>query len=453
MSTRNVTTLVNRIDHDPNGVQTAFTYDFLVDDATWMFVYADGSPYTEPFSISGIGDPEGGEVTFDTAPDAGIDTLTLMREVPLTQLVVYPVYGPFPAKSHEGALDKLTFITQQLNEQLGRCWQAPIDGDESDLADHVESTGSEVHGLGNVDALSIEEDTSANDLSINGFRFADQYTGNVPAGTGPFDIFTLRSDSSNGSQISIDRTSGAVWVRTEVANVWSAWSRLTQGSTDLGTASLYDVTETPTDDTPTRILKVDDFGIGSQCVLVTDPNALSIDTTGFYYGSNFNDTPTNNPFFITHQRRGDQDAVQVAIDQVTGISYTRILDGTIWFDWVMNYNQTSAVLQPSWDGGKPTGGIVHNAYTEDGIYTWWADGSMIASGAKTCSSTQDTEFLFPWAFIVTPNITSAVLTSQVSTPYSDHMYNRSATGFSGNVVGVSGRVEAALSWIAHGRWY
>jgi hypothetical protein len=38
--------------------------------------------------------------------------------VPYTQDREYPVSGPFPAKSHEGALDKLTMLVQQLKSAL-----------------------------------------------------------------------------------------------------------------------------------------------------------------------------------------------------------------------------------------------------------------------------------------------------------------------------------------------
>jgi hypothetical protein len=46
--------------------------------------------------------------------------LCLRRASPLTQTTDYTPNDPFPAESHEDALDKLTFISQQLQEELGR---------------------------------------------------------------------------------------------------------------------------------------------------------------------------------------------------------------------------------------------------------------------------------------------------------------------------------------------
>jgi len=97
-----------------------------------MYVYIDGEEYLEEYSITGLGDPIGGMVSFTDAPDGAIAVLTLMRILPLTQEVVYPVYGAFPAKSHENALDKLTWITQQMEEELIRAIKIPIDGDIGD---------------------------------------------------------------------------------------------------------------------------------------------------------------------------------------------------------------------------------------------------------------------------------------------------------------------------------
>lgn len=119
---------VNRINHNPDGVEDTFAYDFRVNDENWLKVYADGDPYNEPFTFFQDVDPnDGGYIVFDTPPAGSITTLTLLREVPATQEVVYPVFGPFPAKTHEGALDKLTWLIQQINEELTRTIRAAID--------------------------------------------------------------------------------------------------------------------------------------------------------------------------------------------------------------------------------------------------------------------------------------------------------------------------------------
>lgn len=110
-----------------DGVVTQFPYTFLVLEATHLYTMIDGIVQnTSEYTVTDIGEPTGGAVIFNTAPPLD-STVAIVREVPLDQLMDYKPYDPFPAESHEEALDKLTMITQQLQEQLDRTLQGPID--------------------------------------------------------------------------------------------------------------------------------------------------------------------------------------------------------------------------------------------------------------------------------------------------------------------------------------
>lgn len=113
-----VQTTTRTITHVADGVQVTFSYNFLVYEATHLFAYdTDGNEVTG-FSVVGLGDPVGGSVTFQTAPAA--PTITLVRDVPFTQLIAYIQDDPFPSKTHERGLDLLTMMAQQLDEELTR---------------------------------------------------------------------------------------------------------------------------------------------------------------------------------------------------------------------------------------------------------------------------------------------------------------------------------------------
>lgn len=118
---------INRSDYDPDGIVTIFSYDFRIDEASDLVVYEDGVVVDSGYTVSGVGETGGGDVTFDTAPLETVEILTLIREVPITQGTAFPTLGPFPAESCEAALDRLTFIAQQQQEELGRAVIAPID--------------------------------------------------------------------------------------------------------------------------------------------------------------------------------------------------------------------------------------------------------------------------------------------------------------------------------------
>jgi len=103
----------NIIHHVADGIQLEFSYNFRVDDASDMQVFTAGV-LIDPvnYVLTGIGEDDGGLVTYLDPPADGA-RITLTRVVPATQETVYPDYGPFPAKSHELALDKLTMLAQQ----------------------------------------------------------------------------------------------------------------------------------------------------------------------------------------------------------------------------------------------------------------------------------------------------------------------------------------------------
>lgn len=76
------------------------------------------------FTVTGAGDSNGGSVTTDTAYASG-GTITIRRSVPATQEVDYVDTDPFPAETHETALDKLTMLVQQQDAALDQCLRVP----------------------------------------------------------------------------------------------------------------------------------------------------------------------------------------------------------------------------------------------------------------------------------------------------------------------------------------
>ena len=116
-----------RNSYSGNGTTTVFAYTFKIfDDDDIAVILRDDATAAEStqtktthYTVSGVGDAGGGNITFGTAPASG-KTVVLIRATPLTQITDYTPNDPFPAESHENALDKLTFITQELQEEIGR---------------------------------------------------------------------------------------------------------------------------------------------------------------------------------------------------------------------------------------------------------------------------------------------------------------------------------------------
>jgi len=124
-----ISTETNKVNYTGDAIETVFAYAFRVDDADWMKVYLDDALQSSGYVVSGVGSPSGGNVTFAVAPGSDV-TITLLRQVPLTQVVDYNPYDPFPAETHEQALDKLTMEVQQVSEKVDRGVVAPPSGGE-----------------------------------------------------------------------------------------------------------------------------------------------------------------------------------------------------------------------------------------------------------------------------------------------------------------------------------
>lgn len=127
-----VSTTTNKVSYSGTGSQTVFAYTFKIFADADLDVYIRSSTGTETlqtlttqYTVSGAGNDGGGNVTFVTAPGS-TDTVVIQRKVALTQSTDYVANDPFPAESHEDALDRLTFITQQIQEELDRSIKASV---------------------------------------------------------------------------------------------------------------------------------------------------------------------------------------------------------------------------------------------------------------------------------------------------------------------------------------
>jgi hypothetical protein len=127
-----VSTTTAKVSYAGNGSTTAFAVGFYFLANADLKVTLRSAAGVETvrtlgtdYSVTGAGVPSGGTVTMTVAPASGT-TLVLSRNAPLTQVVDYQPNDPFPANTHEQALDKLTMITQQMQEQLDRSVKTAI---------------------------------------------------------------------------------------------------------------------------------------------------------------------------------------------------------------------------------------------------------------------------------------------------------------------------------------
>lgn len=130
-----IATTINRKDYVATAGQTIFPYDFLILADTDFKVYQEGTllTLTTHYTVSGAGNPNGGNVTLVTGAITG-DEIVLLREMSLDQATDYVENDPFPADAHEDVADKLTMIIQQFEEKLGRAIKLAVTSTLSEIA-------------------------------------------------------------------------------------------------------------------------------------------------------------------------------------------------------------------------------------------------------------------------------------------------------------------------------
>lgn len=122
-----------------NGATTIFAtgFQFLINtDIAVILTSTAGvettAVYLTDYTVTGAGVVGGGSVTFLVAPATGVK-VNITSNVTLDQQVDYVEGGSFAANTHERALDKLTKITQQLQEQIDRSIRLPVSETGTDV--------------------------------------------------------------------------------------------------------------------------------------------------------------------------------------------------------------------------------------------------------------------------------------------------------------------------------
>lgn len=225
-----VNTTTSRVSYAGNGSTTTFSVPFYFLAAADLVVIrttSSGSQATlvlnTDYTVSGAGNPAGGTVTCTTAP-ASTTSLVIFRDPAATQLTDYQANDPFPAETHERALDKLTMIAQRVKDLVSRAFTLS-DGDVSGVSTTLprpeankiigwNATGS---GLQNVDQLTLAT------IVASGSMYGDTFTGD-----GTNTSWTLSSNP--GSINNLDVSIGGVTQLPGDDYTWTSGTTLTTTS-------------------------------------------------------------------------------------------------------------------------------------------------------------------------------------------------------------------------------
>lgn len=177
-----------------NGVTTVFPYTFKILSEDDILVEIDGVEIAaSAYSVSGVGDDNGGSVTFNTAPADSV-VVRLARDMAIERTDIdYQEGGGFEADTVDEDIDRLVLIAQQLDAKIDDSLNsegAPVSAFMAEVLDD-ETAEAALHTLG-IDTVSVthfmsdaqKASVAARDLAVdvtdailaaaNSFKTADR---------------------------------------------------------------------------------------------------------------------------------------------------------------------------------------------------------------------------------------------------------------------------------------
>lgn len=109
-----------------NGVTTVFPYSFMIADEDDMRVVVDDVVQTSGYTVTGIGNPAGGDVIFSVAPANGLKVLRYLDPL-LKRETDYQQFGDFLADTVNLDFDKIWLALQAINQNFKRSLKLPVD--------------------------------------------------------------------------------------------------------------------------------------------------------------------------------------------------------------------------------------------------------------------------------------------------------------------------------------
>ena len=113
--------------YNANGLTTVFPFEFYVISASDIQVTLNGVELTSGYSVSGVGNVGGGDVTFLTAPATGT-VVMIERVVPSYRLTDYQDNGDLLADTVNKDFDRLWMAIQRYGIHLGLALRRPLFG-------------------------------------------------------------------------------------------------------------------------------------------------------------------------------------------------------------------------------------------------------------------------------------------------------------------------------------
>ena len=209
-----VSSTTNKVSYTAAGSQTVFAYTFKIYVDADLKVYVNGilKTLTTDYTVSDAGVSSGGNVTFGTGLTAS-DVVVVERVLTLTQGTDYVENDPFPAETHEAALDRLTFISQQHQDALDRSIKFATTVTDAGDVEVLDSAASRANKLFAFDASGDLDATQEIGVYKNNWSTTTVYVArDIVKDTGNNNIyFCNTAHTSSGALPVSSNTDSAKW--------------------------------------------------------------------------------------------------------------------------------------------------------------------------------------------------------------------------------------------------
>lgn len=217
---------------------------------------------------------------------------------------------------------------------------------------------------------------------------------------------------------------GSAFTEALAINRISALVRMAHGLDVTGAIVGTAVTQSATDTTAGRVLKVGDYGLGTASLFTGNLDTLNVN--GLYRIGTGATSPSSTNVgiglgqYVLHLNWDANAAHQTLHVQVSGIPrmFYRVKSGGTWSLWREVFNAGSILGTVSQTGGVPTGRVIERGSNANGDYVRFADGTQICTFSGPAVDTtvalgsmfQNTNALtwtFPAAFVANPTVSGS----------------------------------------------
>ncbi len=229
-----VSSTTSRNEYNGNAATTDFAYTFRILDEDHVSVYVDDvlQTITTDYTVSDVGVSGGGTISFVAAPAAGTANVIFLRNVPLTQETDYVENDPFPAESHEDALDKLTMVAQQLQEQIDRTIVLPPTSTVTDLTLPVPAAGKALLWNATEDGLENSTD-NFNTIVTAAAASASAASASASAASGSASAASTSATNAANSAIAAAASAAAIPTFASLTGEGLNFARVAAGETSI----------------------------------------------------------------------------------------------------------------------------------------------------------------------------------------------------------------------------